>query len=63
MIHPPLVPRVEPDVESRPGGSAPSESIFLRGLLKIVVVALGIVAGLVLGVIIAFSAGLIQITC
>lgn len=63
MIHPPLVPSVEPDAESQPARATVSASNVLRCFVKIVVIALGIVVGLVVGMIIAFSAGLIEITC
>ncbi len=64
MIHPPHFSSVAPAPDCCRAEPQPqSAHIAWRWIVRIVVVCLGILAGLVLAVIIAFSMGLIQITC
>lgn len=64
MIHPPHISSVVPGPECQPAEHCSlSAGTAWRWIVRIIVVSLGILAGLVLAVIIAFSMGLIQITC
>lgn len=64
MIHPPHISSVVPGPECPPAEPRSlSASTAWRWIARIIVVSLGILAGLVLSVIIAISMGLIQITC
>lgn len=64
MIPPPHISSVVPGPECQPAEPRSlSAGTARRWIARILVVSLGILAGLVLSVIIAISMGLIQITC